>query len=214
MIKAVIFDMDGVIIDTEPYHNLSERKVFEEIGIKVRPEELQRRAGKTNEALFESVLKEKGRKADVSKLVERKMELIAKLMKGRIKPNDGFLDLMDELERNGFKAAVATSSSRDFAENILNMLKIRKKFEVVVTADDIEKCKPNPEIFLLTARLLGVKPGDCVVIEDSANGVIAAKRAGMKCIGYINKNSGNQDLSRADIVVVNLGDVIGLVREM
>ncbi len=133
--KAVIFDMDGVLIDSEPLHGITE--------------------------------------------------------------------LLQCLEENNIKMAVASSSSMVFIETVLKKLSIERYFEFYISGENIIKSKPEPDIFLKAAQMLRTEPAQCIVIEDSKNGVIAAKRAGMKCIGYINTNSGNQDLSPATKIIDN-----------
>jgi len=98
------------------------------------------------------------------------------------------------------KLAVASSSHKRMIEYVLKKLKIIDLFDSIVGAEDIDRSKPDPEIFLISAKRLNVKPEECIVVEDSKLGVEAAKKAGMKCLGYINPSSGKQDLSKADFV--------------
>jgi HAD superfamily hydrolase (TIGR01509 family) len=98
------------------------------------------------------------------------------------------------------KLAVASSSHKRMIEYVLKKLEIIDFFDSIVGAEDIDRSKPDPEIFLMSAKRLNVKPEECIVVEDSKLGVEAAKKAGMKCLGYFNPSSGKQDLSKADFV--------------
>ena len=94
--------------------------------------------------------------------------------------------------------AIASSSPRLFIEAVVEKIGIQQYFTIIVSGEEVERSKPEPDIFLKAARLLNVNPFECLVVEDSKSGTIAAKKAGMKCIGYLNLNSGEQDLSQAD----------------
>ena len=108
---------------------------------------------------------------------------------------DGIRKLLDELKSCGIKIGLASSSSKEFIELILNKLGVIEYFEVIISGEDVQKSKPAPDIFQKAAEALNVEPSNCLVIEDSGHGVKAAKLAEMKCIGFNNPNSGKQDLS-------------------
>lgn len=120
---------------------------------------------------------------------------------GNYQPISGITELLVSINKHNTTMAVASSSSIRFIEAVLRKLNIDKYFKLYISGEEIKKSKPDPDIFLKTAEMLQIKPKECIVIEDSKNGVIAAKKAGMKCIGYINPNSGNQDLSEANVVI-------------
>jgi len=201
MIKAVIFDMDGVIVDSEYYHYIVEKRILKKIGIDLSFEEAKKHAGMKTETFFRKILENHKKKADINELVKEKQKLVIDILKKRAKPIPGSIKLINLLKKNKIKLGIASSGKRERVEIILSKFKIRNKFDVVVTAEDVEHGKPDPEIFLLASKKIGIKPEECIVIEDSTNGVKAAKKAGMKCIGFVSKNSGKQDLSEADIVV-------------
>lgn len=115
--------------------------------------------------------------------------------------------MIKNLYEHGFKLAIASSSPIDVIEVVVQALDIKKYFHTLVTGDYIVNSKPEPDIFIYAANKLQVSPEECFVVEDSHNGVLAAKIAGMKCIGYINKNSGSQDLTAADIIIENFSDL-------
>ncbi len=208
MIKAFIFDMDGVIIDSEPLHFESDRMVMKDFGIELSDEELNRYVGVDNTQMWLE-LKDKY-KIDVSvdDLLFRQHSNKVELLKTReLKPINGIPELISRLIDNNIAIALASSSSMKFIRFVLDKLVITNYFDVVVSGEHVERSKPEPDIFLRAAQLLNVSPGSCVVLEDSEHGVNAAKRAGMKCIGFLNPNSGSQNLFNADKVVITLEEL-------
>jgi HAD superfamily hydrolase (TIGR01509 family) len=201
---AVIFDLDGVLINSVPTHYRSLKKLFKEIGIDYTMKEMLDKditIGSMN--LIPRVLKDRGIKYDVKVLLDRKTQLI----KNKYIPlNSGVLNLLKKLKNNGFTIALASNGTTDFVYGMIRKLKLKEYFSHVLTGDDIKKHKPNPEIYLKMAKLLKARPKDCVVIEDSKFGVLAAKRAGMKVIGHKMKIE-KQDLRKADIIVNSMKKV-------
>jgi HAD superfamily hydrolase (TIGR01509 family) len=122
-------------------------------------------------------------------------------MQNGLMPIPGSLDLIRHLNSQGIPLGLATSSFKDLVRLVLRKFRIETCFRAVVTVDDISKTKPDPEIFLAAAKGLGIPPHDCLAVEDSTNGILAAKTAGMTCIGYLSPNSRNQNLGSADAVV-------------
>jgi HAD superfamily hydrolase (TIGR01509 family) len=120
---------------------------------------------------------------------------------------EGVRDFIRELHERGTKLAIASSSPLNVIVAVVKIFKLEEYFEVLVTGDMVEKSKPEPDIFLYAAEKLGAAPNECIVVEDSHNGARAAKKAGMKCIGYKNPSSGNQDISMADLVVETFSEV-------
>ncbi|MEJ6950788.1 HAD family hydrolase [Natronospora cellulosivora (SeqCode)] len=198
-LKAVIFDMDGVIIDSEPIHYQVNQLLYKELGIKVSDEEYSTFIGVSNSDHW-TILKKKYNLSDsIEELVMRQNEgNISHLQDSDEKAIPGILELLKELEENNIKIALASSSGMKYIEAVLDKFGIDAYFSVKVSGEEMDKGKPNPDIFLEAAKRLELNPEDCLVIEDSENGVKAAKKAGMRCIGHINPNSGNQDLSLAD----------------
>jgi len=202
MLKAVIFDMDGVLIDSEPFHLITNKRIFNELGLNVSEEEYQTFIGTTFEYMW-STLKEKyGLPQKVSELVNMQASGIVEYLKNeKVKAIKGVIDLLSEIEKENIKIGIASSSPKEVIELVINRLGISDYFRAIVSGEELEKGKPAPDIFLEVARLLDTKPLNCVVIEDSEKGVKAAKTAGMKCVGFRNHNTGNQDLNRADLIV-------------
>lgn len=122
-----------------------------------------------------------------------------------IVPISGIVPLLSAIKAQGLKTAIASSSSYPFIYAVVDKLGIRDYFDKVVSGEDVQEGKPAPDVFLAAAKVLEVAPEAALVVEDSANGVLAAAAAGMKCVGYINESSGAQDLSKATIIIEDFG---------
>lgn len=209
MIAAVIFDMDGVIIDSELIHQGVELKLFRELGLNISAEEHNLYVGTPNRDMWKDFAGRYNLRRSVEDLIKlnRKRYMEHLLSLPDIKPIPGVVDLIDEIHKTGLKVALASSSSVEEIRTVLKLFRLDTSFHEVVSGDYVEKGKPSPDIFILTAERLGLKPEECVVIEDSKNGVSAAKTAGMKCVGFYNPNSRNQDLSQADIVINSFNEL-------
>ena len=201
MIEAVIFDLDGVIVESENAHITAEKQTFLKYGVKISAEELHRYTGTTAKAMFTALIAKYRLTTTFEKMNNEKEKILFKLLEQETEPTKGVISLMQELKRRGIKLAVGSSSTRKLIDFVLKKLNITSLFDCIVAAEDVAHSKPDPEIFLKAAARLGTNPSQCLVIEDAALGVEAAKRAGMKCIGYRNPHSGNQDLSQADITI-------------
>jgi HAD superfamily hydrolase (TIGR01509 family) len=206
-IKAVIFDMDGVLSDTQTLHARMESDLFRQFGIEISPAEISREfAGVPDEVMFPVVFKRHGEEVEnVDALLEGKWQELMERARGGVQPVPGSQELVETLAARGLRLAVASSSYRRFVELVLEKLNLDSRFETVVTIDDVERGKPDPAIFLLAAERLGIQPTDCLVIEDSISGMVAAKRAGMKCVGLV--PPGAESEFRADLTVSALKDI-------
>ena len=198
--KAVIFDMDGVIIDSEPLHFEVEAKLLEELGGVFDLDYHNSLVG-TNDRLMWSLFKEKfNLKPDLDLIIEMKKERFLVEI-DRIPLVKGFDKLISSLYQEGYLLGLASSNNRTSINKIINVFNLDKYLDFSISGDEVSRGKPDPEIFLRAAQLIGVAPEECLVIEDAKNGVEAAKTAGMKCIGYRNPNSGDQNLSQADLII-------------
>lgn len=208
MTKAFIFDMDGVIIDSEPIHFEVDRLTAKHFGVDMTQEDLERFVGMTNPEMWTIIRQEHGIPHTVDEIIAfqsvRKRQY---LDEADIGPIPGIVELLEELRKHRIAIGLASSSPRSFIEAVLGKFGIRGYFSCVVSGEEVPAGKPAPDIYLEAARQLDVPPEQCVVLEDSRNGVLAAKRAGMRCIGYANPNSGQQDLSAADRMVQAIGEI-------
>lgn len=198
--KAVIFDMDGVIIDSMPLHYQIEVEMLKEYGCKISEEEHIAFAGNTDYYIW-SIFKEKfNLEPSLDELVQIKKQRFLESL-NRVKLVDNVCEFVAALYNENYLLALASSNTRKAINKVLDMFNLSRYIKVSVSGEEVERGKPHPEIFLKAAEKLGVKPCNCLVIEDAFKGIQAAKAAGMKCIGFKNPNSGIQDLSAADLVV-------------
>ncbi|MCH5157104.1 MAG: HAD family phosphatase [Clostridiales bacterium] len=186
MIKACIFDFDGVIVDSEKYHHLGWTWVAEKLGVELTYEEYApfKSAGRAKiiPYLFQKAGKtmQEGDYEQFCIVREEKIAVaIAMLNESDVMP--GVVDYIKLLKSNGIKVAVASASAS--SNKVAKRFGLYDLFDVFVDGQDQRMAKPNPDIFLYTAKLLDVEPNECVVFEDSINGVMAAKNAQMKCVG-------------------------------
>ncbi len=208
MKKAVIFDMDGVISDTQKFHAQVWSKVMGKYGIDISPEEVTFRfAGQTTREIFGQLLKQYGLEEYLEKAVQEKEQMIQEPQYQKLEAMKGSRKLVKKLFKDGRDIALATGSERARAEKVLEKLKLLEFFKVIVTSDDVSKTKPDPEVYLKAAAKLGREPSECVVVEDARNGMIAAKLAGMYCIGLKPPDGHDLENYPADKFVTGLGEL-------
>lgn len=206
--KAFIFDMDGVIIDSEPIHNKVIKEVLLKSNVIVDDKEFNTLIGMTSTSVFSYFINKHHLPYTPQEMTNNHMTFFKKyIVEHQLKPIDGITDLLEQLQKANIPLAIASSSPLNVIEFIVKTFNIDKYFKFLVSGEDLVHGKPAPDIYLKTAKKLFVNPKDCVVLEDSKNGSIAAKDAGMFCIGFANPNSGNQDLSRADIIIKQISDI-------
>lgn len=199
--KAVIFDMDGVLVDSQPYHFKADIDTMAEYGV-IKDQKFYESFAGTLTADRMRTLKEMfGLDVPVEEMTIKRENMILDIMgKEDIKPVSGIPEFLRSIKEKGLTTAVASSSDYKLINLILDRLKIAKYFDSVTSGSDVKRGKPSPDVFLLAAERIGIEPAECLVVEDSENGVKAAKAAGMKVLGYINPTSGKQDLSLADFI--------------
>lgn len=200
MIKAVIFDLDGVIVESENAHIEAEKQTFLKYGVKISADELHEYTGTTAKVMFTELIRKYKLDVMFEEIFHEKEDIFFELLEKNAEPTRGIITLLRKLKSERIKLAIGSSSTKKQIKYVLKKLGITRLFDSAVGAEDIAHSKPDPEIFLKAAAELNVNPSECLVIEDSKLGVEAAKRAHMKCIGYRNLNSGNQDLSKADVI--------------
>ncbi len=208
MIEAIIFDFDGVIVDTETPDYTTWRGIFESYGV-----ELERElwtgfigGGSGEFDVYKHLEDLSGITVDRPLLRSRMRSIyLAAIEQSPVLP--GVLDYIDCAKSMGLKVGLASSSSREWVEGHLGSRGILDRFDDIKASDDVDEVKPSPELYLSSARELGVSPRNAMAIEDSANGVTAAKRAGLYCVAVPNSMTEALDFSLADIRVTSLAQM-------
>jgi HAD superfamily hydrolase (TIGR01509 family) len=198
--------MDGVIADTADYHYGAWRDVFKERGVEFSKEDFMPHFGQRHDTIIEFGLGDKLTPEEVSAITEKKQALYRQRVSQNIIPLPGAIELIRLLNEHGIKTAVASSAVPKNIDVILKGLGIKNSFQAIAFGTEVAEGKPSPQIFELAAKKLGVKPANCVVIEDAIAGVAAAKSAGMKCIAVTNSHP-RGSLKNADLIVDTLEEV-------
>lgn len=202
MLEAVIFDMDGVIVDSESGFFRSKLQLLTELGITIDIGYHYADMGTTSVFTWTKMKEEFNLPLSVDELIRRANEIRAGIIaREGLQPLPGVLDLIRHLHENGVKLAIASSSSVPEILQTTATVNCQDYFQAVVSGCDCQNSKPFPDVFLKAAEQLGVQPDGCLVIEDSRNGSLAAKAAQMTCIGFANPAYPSQDLSTANLIV-------------
>jgi beta-phosphoglucomutase family hydrolase len=197
--EAVIFDMDGVIVDNQQYHHDSWMQFFQKYGLEVGGN-VSQYFGRTNTDILSNVFPDQLSSQQLYNYAGEKEKLYRELYEGNVEAADGLEDLLKKLQEGGYKLGVATSAPSANVDFVLGNTNLHVYFDAVVDSSMVKQGKPDPEIYLKTARELGTKPEYCVVIEDSVAGVKAAKGAGMMVIAITSTNS-KENLNEADKII-------------
>ncbi len=208
MLKAVIFDMDGVIIDSEPLHSRAALLALQKYNSGITLDYIERFIGSTTYYMCQKMVDDFHVDVNPEELLKAYDEMKEFLLK-----KEGYtivpyvIDCIKDLYKNKIKLSIASSSSVKEIEEVMDSLNIRKYFTSFVSGTTVAHTKPAPDIFLKAAESLDAVPEECLIIEDSYNGVTAATRAGITCIGFVNPNSGKQDLSQAALLVEGFDEI-------
>ena len=205
MIKTVIFDMDGVIVDTEPVHRFAYFSHFDELGIPVTEAMFTSFTGNSTRNVFQRLKAQFELPHDVEDLIARKRAIFNDAFdyKEDLHLLEGVEDLIADLHQSGMQLILASSASNVTIDRVFKRFNLHRYFSHIVSGEDFPKSKPDPAIFLKAVALSGNHADECVIIEDSTNGIKAAKAAGVFCIGYKSLHSKLQDYSQADLVISN-----------
>ena len=189
MIKAVLFDMDGVIAHTNPYHSLAFREFFKKRNLFPTDEDFaQHMFGKSNSYILQHFLGRPIVGEEFIAMEQEKESLFREIYADKVEPINGFLEFLDSLKSAGIKTAVATSAPRANLDLISGKLGFSTQMESFMASEDVKNHKPNPEVYLKSAENLGVNPDNCIVFEDSFSGITAGLNAGMKVVGVLSSH--------------------------
>ena len=203
MINTVIFDMDGVIVDTEPVHRYAYFKHFDELNVLVTDEMFATYTGNSTRNVFQKLKTTFEIDHEVEDLIQRKRAIFNDAFdtKEDLFLIEGVENLIKNLHSNGFELIVASSASKVTIERVFKRFHLHQYFSHIVSGEDFPKSKPHPAIFEHAASLSKFPKNECIVIEDSWYGIEAAVGAGIFCVGYNSEHSKMQDLSKANVIV-------------
>jgi beta-phosphoglucomutase len=202
---AVLWDMDGVLVDTGDFHFQSWKQTFEELDVPFDKEDFKKTFGMNNTGILEWMYGRKPEPEEVARISDKKESLFRELVKGKAEPLPGVLDWLQQFQAWEIKQAITSSAPPENIEVLVEELEIENYFDSIVSGFDLPG-KPNPDTFLKAAKAVQVQPANCVVIEDAIAGVAGAKNAGMKCIAVTTTNSASA-LENADYIFKNLGEM-------
>lgn len=209
MLKAIIFDMDGVLVNSEPLHRKAYFDMFEEFNLNVSNRLYESFTGKSTSAICKELCEIFELSISHEKLMLSKRKHFKTIFDNdpEFQMIDGALSLIKNYFYNNLTLILASSASMTNINRVFKKFDLDKFFKAKISGADLKESKPNPEIFIKAAKLSGFNKSECIVIEDSTNGVIASKSAGIYCIGFNSPNSKNQNYDKADLVVSNFNEI-------
>lgn len=200
---ALLFDMDGVIIDSNPAHKIIIQEFCKKYDKVMSDEDMRKHIyGRTNKEWIRHLFGENLSDAQLKKYADEKELMFREFYKKEVKPLPGLLDFLELLQPNNIVAAIGTSAPPANVQFVFEHMDIKKYFNAVLDENSVTVGKPNPEIYLKAAKALAMNPDDCVVLEDSLSGVEAGKRAGCKVIGVTTTHTPSE-LNQADITITD-----------
>ncbi|MSQ31979.1 MAG: HAD family phosphatase [Dehalococcoidia bacterium] len=206
MIKAVIFDMDGVLSDSEPLFRESINKILVEEGAQISEQEYKQLIGSTFEHAWQVLIERFNLKKPASHYMQIYDGVVEDTLGAKARPASGVYELMAELDKRKLPKGLASASKRIWINALLRAIKLENSFNVIVAGDEVKKGKPEPEIYITAAHKLGFEPKECVVIEDSPTGILSASRSGAKVVAVRTPYTAGLDISKANVIIDSLAN--------
>lgn len=204
--KIIIFDMDGVVLDSEPLHENARAMIRQKLGVTLGPD-FPDPVGASASGHWQMVLDRFGLTGDCNVLEQEQYALVARQIKeNHIKPNPGLIEVLEWAKKKDVKIGLASSSTRELVEEALGLLGVRRYFDYTVSGDEVTNKKPDPEPYLRVLEMAGMTAAEAVAVEDSKNGVRSAIDAGIFCFGY--RSDPAQDLSKANTTIQHLAQIL------
>ena len=204
--RAVVFDLDGLMFNTEELYQVVGTELLRRRGYEFTQELLDQMMGRPSSVALQIMIDTHTLKATVEELLAETDEIFPEILRTRLAPMPGLIELLSALEQHKIPKGIATSSRRSFVERVLGIFKFEPRFAPILTSEDIRQGKPHPEIYLLAAARLGSAPAEMLVLEDSQNGCRAAVAAGAIAIAVPGDHSRRHDFSGATLVADTLRD--------
>ncbi len=208
-IKAIIFDMDGVLFDTEPLNDEHVEIYYKKIGIKTPAGYFEKLRGANSKTVWTTIIQDFNLPHSVEELIvdARKSYIDFLKSKKEIPPIEGVRDLIIKLREEHFKIGLASSANPKRVDLLLQRSGMKNLFDAVVESDNVPRGKPAPDLYLEAAKLLKLKPENCIVVEDAESGIKSAKSAGMKVVGFAGLPHNKQSLSGSDKIIYSFNEL-------
>ncbi len=211
-IKAVLFDMDGLMIDSESLHFQAFSQILKKFGkIFTEEENIKIYIGTSDADCAKDMVFRFNLPISAARLLRKKRDIFRQLLKNQLIVQPGLFELLKELSENSYEIAIGSSSTLETIKTVIDKLKISSLIDAYASAEEVKRAKPAPDIYLLAAKKLGVKPEECLVLEDAPKGVEAGKLAGMHVFVVPSRETKGQDFALADKVLNSLSEVFELI---
>ena len=210
MIKAVIYDLDDLMVNSNPLHTEASDKVLQKYGVsqKKLPEHIRAKfIGMRVSDILKNLIDYFQLGVNLEDLREKRSAIFLELVRKKLQVMPGLFQSLKLFRQNKFKIALASSGTKKYINIVLEKFKVADYFDVIVSGDDVKRGKPSPETYFIAVKKLSIRPSQAVVLEDATNGIAAAKAAGCFCIAIKNPHTPKQDLSKADLVINSLKEL-------
>ena len=210
MIKAIIYDLDDLMVNSNPSHHEAWEILLSNFNYKFSdlPKEFQSKfIGMRVIDISKEIIKELNLNVEIESFYKERINIFLELVREKVEAMPGLLESLKLFKEKGLKIAIASSGTKEYIQLILSKFNINDYFDVIVSGDDVKIGKPDPETYLVTTKKLGFKVEECLVLEDATTGIESAKTAGCKCVAVRNPNTPPQNYSKADKVINSLKDL-------